>query len=209
VGTAGLCLLLLTALTAACSSSDDSDDGGFCAVWNGKLRQCGLLGGGRTSCVNYNDAAERCEIACTSKAPCNEFVDYTCTAGDVSAFNDCMAKCIGLEPVTCKDGTVLSGFSRCNGTAECPGGDDSDEMSCKVTGFKCRGVMQFVDLARVCDQHRDCLDGSDEHAGCKTAFSCKVGGTTTEINAASVCDSVAQCDDMSDEPIECAPFACP
>ena len=85
----------------------------------------------------------------------------------------------------------------------------SDEASCNQTGFKCRSANQYVDYSRVCDQHRDCLDGSDENAGCKPALTCAVGGTMTAIRADAVCNRAVDCDDGSDEPIECARFACP
>jgi len=137
-----------------------------------------------------------------------------CSVTQDGALRTCWAKCIGLQPVTCKDGRVLAGTVRCNGQNDCGNGndpdtDDTDEAGCTVTGYKCRSVDQFVPYEKLCDHHPDCSDGTDEHAGCETALTCSVNGTMTEIPTEAICSSVAQCDDGSDQPSECAkPLGC-
>jgi len=200
--------MVFSALAAACSSSDDAGGSSYCAAWDGKERECGLLAPGRTSCVDYYDAAEPCEIQCISKTTCAELTESLCSQGanPSSALSICNSKCIGLQPVTCKSGAVIAGYTRCNGFPECGEGDDSDEAGCSVGTYryKCRTVDEYVDYTKTCDQHKDCSDGSDEHAGCKTAMSCEYNGAVVEIPAQEICDGTPHCTDGSDEPKDCA-----
>ena len=201
--------MVFSALAAACSSSDDAGGAGsYCAAWNGKERECGLRTPGRTNCVDYYDAAEPCETRCISQSTCADFTQSACSPGTnpSSTFLICSAKCIGLQPVTCRSGAVISGYTRCNGDYECGAADDTDEASCPVDTYryKCRTVDEYVASAQVCDEHKDCSDGSDEHAGCKTALSCQYEGSTIELQPQAICDGFTQCDDGRDEPSDCA-----
>ena len=108
--------------------------------------------------------------------------------------------------ITCDDGRILGGYVRCNGTAECA--DGRDEQGCAHTGFKCRTVDQFVDYAKYCDKHQDCLDGSDEGIAC-AQIECKVGGVPTNLSIYSLCDGHSDCDGEVDEPLSCAPRVFP
>lgn len=200
-----VCLFLGGLGLAACGGSDEGG-GDFCSVWVAKQRDCGVLGKGKTNCVNYGDSAESCEIACASSASCSAFKAHTCGLPGGDELSACLASCVGLEQVTCADGSVLSGFVRCNGLADCGETDDTDEAGCTRTGFKCRTADQFVDSSLRCDDHQDCLDGSDETPDCKFTAKCASGKA---IRAGSVCDGVTDCADGSDEPVECAPLVCP
>ncbi|HEY0467935.1 MAG TPA: hypothetical protein VGC79_27235, partial [Polyangiaceae bacterium] len=188
------------------------DQKSYCAVWTARQRECEILGPGRTGCVDYHDAAEPCETECIANASCAQIVDSRCSVTQDGALRICWAKCVGLQPFTCKDGRVLAGAVRCNGQNDCTNStdtDDTDEAGCTDTGYKCRSVNQFVPYEKLCDQHADCLDGTDEHPGCETALTCSVNGTMTKIPAEAICSGVAQCDDGSDQPDGCAkPLGC-
>jgi low density lipoprotein-related protein 2 len=53
-----------------------------------------------------------------------------------------------------------------------------------------------------CDYFPDCLDGSDEHAGCPGAFVC---GSGEVVPGEFECDGFPDCLDGSDEPASCPP----
>lgn len=205
----GVSLLALFSAVAgtACSSSSDAGAASYCDTWTGRERACSILGQGETNCLNYNDGAEPCETQCIANASCAELTAATC-GGDTtsSAYEICLAKCVGLQPVTCDNGRILDGYVRCNGNAECA--DGSDEQGCAHTGYKCRTVNQFVDYPKFCDKHQDCLDGSDEGAGCASVL-CKVDGVTTEVPFYDYCNGHSDCDGDVDEPVTCAPKVCP
>ncbi|XP_034474850.1 putative vitellogenin receptor isoform X1 [Drosophila innubila] len=53
---------------------------------------------------------------------------------------------------------------RCNGTAECPRGEDETNCGdmCSLNEFQCRESKECIRLDFRCDSERDCSDGSDE-----------------------------------------------
>jgi hypothetical protein len=169
------------------------------------MRECHLLGPGETSCFNYNDLPERCETACIANAGCDALELSFC--GGKGSVGICLANCVNLPPVTCGNGSQLSGYARCNGVPECSDGADEAGCSAAMIGsFKCRGVDQFVPFDVQCDGRSDCSDGSDEIGGCETVLTCGAG---IKVPARQRCDGIAQCPDGADEPASCAQFTCP
>jgi hypothetical protein len=145
--------------------------------------------------------------AVVEQATCADLVGASCI-GSAFSYQSCLAQCSGLAPVDCADGTMVSGYARCDGASQCA--NDSDEAGC--TGeprYKCRNVSQFIASSLVCDGHKDCTDGSDELVDCVPGIMCKVGGSDAQLTVASTCNGVVECDDKSDEPAGCATFTCP
>ena len=193
--------------TSGCSGSDGGSGGGYCATWTEKLRSCGALGEGRTSCADYHDEAETCETACVRSASCADLVLAFCGTSNENAMYICMAQCIGEDPVDCGDGTKLAGYVRCDGTRNCENG--ADESGCTETGMKCRNVAEYIPPEKRCDGTKDCSDGSDEYVpDCATPIVCEINGVKNELTQYSACNGLKECDDASDEPADCAQRMC-
>ncbi|XP_063833799.1 vitellogenin receptor Yl [Ostrinia nubilalis] len=115
--------------------------------------------------------------------------------------------------------------ARCNNKVECPGGTDeiNCDFHCAPHGkFECRQELLCVEKRRLCNGHKDCLDGSDE-----TPEACKMVNRPTRlypktrypagecydgyvcdngqcIEVQNVCDNHEDCDDGSDEHGNCS-----
>lgn len=119
----------------------------------------------------------------------------------------------------CLDPTV-----RCNGTAECPRGEDEADcdLICGIYEFQCRESKDCIRLDFRCDNDRDCSDGSDEencehykksnetngdddHHGrraCKPhLFDCHDGEC---VDMSRVCNNFPDCTNGNDEGPQCA-----
>lgn len=96
---------------------------------------------------------------------------------------------------------------RCNGTTECPHGEDEENCGgCRLNEFECANK-HCIRLDWRCDQQDDCLDGSDE-ANCGVPFvvnqrncsdrqfSCKDGNC---VSLLSLCDGKKDCANGLDE----------
>jgi hypothetical protein len=202
-------------LWAGGCSKKDADGDGYCAVYEQRARDCKLIGEGATSCVNYADAAESCETKCVAAASCSDLASFVCGGSFYQHEIDrCMGQCVGLAPVQCQDGRLLGGYARCTGFNDCApdgavDGDDSDERGCQLFGYHCRNATGTVEGNKVCDQQRDCPDGSDELPDCATVDSCEdFSGQTINVTLRMVCDGNEQCADGSDERVDCAPLLC-
>ena len=192
--------------TSACSSSSDGGSGGYCDTWIGRLRECGAVGSGRVTCVDYKDHAELCETACMQKATCADIVLGFCGGGATTNLTACISTCSGQAVVTCGDGSKLPGYDRCDGNTQCA--DGADEAGCTSTGLKCRNVDEYVDPAKRCDGTKDCSDGSDETPDCPPALNCEVAGVATDLSIYELCNGQPECDDGSDEAKDCAVHMC-
>ncbi|XP_046393061.1 G-protein coupled receptor GRL101-like isoform X2 [Ischnura elegans] len=107
------------------------------------------------------------------------------------------------------DEVCLPAESRCNGTAECEGGEDESvaECGCLPNEFRCGNLC--VDALRRCDRVADCPGGEDEmdcetfvcpwqHMKCKNHFC---------VPEQAMCDFVDDCGDGSDE-LDCTFRSC-
>ncbi len=209
----GICVVSsVTALLGGCGGTDAGPSGDYCATWAGKQRECGIRTEGETACVNYYDAAEPCETRCLANATCAALVTYTCgsEASLADSLSGCMAECVGLQPVTCKSGLKLSGYTHCNGAMDCGTDDATDEADCNGgLVYRCRNVDESIDSAKRCDGKKDCSDGSDETSDCKPIRRCQSGGGMIELTSFDICDGFPRCDDGSDEPSNCSTLTCP
>lgn len=149
---------------------------------------------GNNDCGDFSDELDcnrllDLEIACGSGENQDDF--YQCTS----------------DPRICVNSTA-----RCNGTAECPHGEDEVNCSgCSHNQFKCAN-MHCIRMEWLCDGQKDCTDGSDE-LNCQNAtgllnrkchpdreFDCNDG---TCINWDRVCDKRKDCANGRDEEGAC------
>ncbi|GBG70345.1 hypothetical protein CBR_g6473 [Chara braunii] len=136
---------------------------------------------------------------------CDGVVD--CVADGGSDENDEYCKTRGCSPSTwyslfqCLSGRCIKSQLVCDGTKDCPEGDDEgkfcEKMDCPSDRVKCAGGGNRTCIlgSQVCDGVEDCPAGTDEkQCGC-TSF--------------KLCDGVKECRDGSDEdPSLCRTYNC-
>ena len=74
----------------------------------------------------------------------------------------------GEQELPCPDGkTVICAGQRCDGSRDCPGGEDEDDCDTSEgdCGHRCLGSGNCVGKKRLCDGYPDCPEGDDER-GC-------------------------------------------
>ncbi|XP_047486490.1 basement membrane-specific heparan sulfate proteoglycan core protein-like isoform X30 [Penaeus chinensis] len=141
---------------------------------------------GRSDCSDSTD-----ELGCSTVVPCRS------------------------DEFTCKDGSCVDSFRRCDYIQDCPNGEDEAFCPCEPPNFECISGMCITPEKR-CDGIKDCDDGSDEEVNCPGEmcqageYRCKNGDC---IPISQRCDGLAQCRDQSDEsgcPYTCRPdqFRC-
>ncbi|CAJ0573858.1 unnamed protein product, partial [Mesorhabditis spiculigera] len=119
--------------------------------------------------------------------------------------------------------TCLYSSQICDGTNDCPLGDDeSPELcsayECHESQFKCPNGTKCLPVTAVCDGHDDCGDGSDEKdcekllSNCGTQhFACtngKSGQVERCISRSWICDGEKDCPNGEDEPPTCNTRQC-
>ncbi|XP_050301092.1 vitellogenin receptor isoform X2 [Anthonomus grandis grandis] len=186
-------------------------------------------------CKDLSDEHSECSITCKSHMfTCKNgkcihkslLCDHSDDCGDESDEVDCSSSVDGDCPVgqiPCSSNNSSICFSheaKCNGTAECPEGED--ERNCNNCGaelFECSNK-KCISSTWVCDGTDDCGDHSDEseemcrnktakatlfsrfsHVPCDDGFRCKNGAC---ISLKLLCDEKNDCYDESDEGSFCS-----
>ncbi|KAM7347718.1 putative vitellogenin receptor yl isoform 1-T1 [Cochliomyia hominivorax] len=107
--------------------------------------------------------------------------------------------------------------AKCNGSAECPRGEDEADCGnmCSIYEFRCKTSKECIRSEFRCDREKDCADGSDEE-NCERhgAWNASVGVQTHEkpcgpkmwdcrdgscVDESRVCDGFEDCDTGADE----------
>jgi hypothetical protein len=132
-------------------------DGSKCDAMKGKLRTCGLLPRGVDVACQEPPPAQACMVNCFLHASCPDLVDAYCNGGTSSRLYACVDACPSGDIYTCRNGELVSAYSRCDGWADCT--DGSDESGCPT--FRCKNGETIVEQDH-CDGYSDCADGSDE-----------------------------------------------
>jgi hypothetical protein len=201
---------LLPLVTAfAMVACDDDSSSSSCERLARRERACGVLSEGVVTC-NWTDPANRrfhdCVADCLERGSCSQVREAVC--GD-EVEDNAIIRCANVcretyapprETYTCNDGAVHPLSYRCDGEADCAGGED--ELDCPE--FTCRDG-QVHPLSYRCDRYAHCVGGEDE-ANCPTPpqFRCANGDT---VKASSRCDGGDDCADASDE-LGCAQLLC-
>lgn len=197
-------VLLLAMLSVGSACGDDSDgngNGNLCSTTVSKLRECNLLSAGQSPCENEDGdpAMRQCMVRCTQGAACAQIKDAYCEDSTDNAFVLCMRSCV--PTFACNDGSTIPETFRCDGSPDCEGDANEDELGCPA--YTCSNGQAIPETWR-CDEEPDCDDASDE-AGCpaEATFSCADG---TSVPASFRCDSEPDCDDGTDE-LGCPEYA--
>jgi hypothetical protein len=188
------------ASSRACAYVDDTV-GNNC-VDTGAAGSCGGVTAQGTCAGNVLSYCSGGAVVQTDCAPLN----MTCGWQDANTGYNCLPIPVSgcaADQFTCSDQTCIPLSGRCNGVAECAGGEDEASCAaptCAADQFTC-GDGSCIPATYVCDHRTDCPGGEDE-ANCTTPacaadqFTCSDG---TCIPATYVCDGVKDCAGGEDE----------
>ncbi|XP_030378935.1 putative vitellogenin receptor isoform X2 [Scaptodrosophila lebanonensis] len=222
--TSGSCIASSWECDGKIDCSDASDEHDKCGTREcpAHMHRC-LLGqclDARLVCDGHNDCGDQsdelnCDLATGRRKP-------TVGSSSISCGNETtpMFQCSSNLQL-CLDPAV-----KCNGTAECPRGEDEHDCGevCSIYEFQCLDSKQCIRMDFRCDKERDCVDGSDEldcasfrnatatgnssmpwtstERACKPhMFDCKDGEC---VEMSRVCNSFADCASGIDEGPQCA-----
>lgn len=189
------------AFAASCASNDDEhggtppDAGGkaTCQSFVQMLTDCAVIEGTRLKGCADDDPKLECVAACVPKVSCDEVKATYCFNAD-NAYADCLEECSKAEQppeFTCGDGSKVSARFRCDGVADCPGGEDED---CPTGTFTCANGVA-IPAGWYCDGFEDCA-GSDDEANCGPPFTCDDG---TSLGSSKECNGEEDCAGGEDE----------
>ncbi|XP_023164142.2 putative vitellogenin receptor isoform X1 [Drosophila hydei] len=139
-----------------CSDASDEHDKCGQRQCPEKMHRC-LLGqclDAQLVCDGHNDCGDQSdELNCDRRSGDN-------AAGNIS----CGTLASPMYQCTSNLNLCLDMAVRCNGTAECPRGEDEADCGelCSIYEFQCRSNKQCIRQEFRCDKERDCPDGSDE-----------------------------------------------
>jgi hypothetical protein len=207
-------LCVLSALLSAAAGLRCADDpqgdalNRGCSALDARLRECGVLTGGRFYCDDEAWLSTRrgerdeigCQYQCYADAACGAAKDWVCgvqvstTEADVLQLSECVAECARQYGLACEAAAGTAGpvpsTAACDGRADCL--DGADELDCD--SFAC-GDGQVVERSVVCDGSFNCTNRRDERAYCPS-FTC---GNGFFLPFEYVCDGSPTCPDGSDE----------
>lgn len=212
----GWCVLLVVACsgedngakkpsdTPAAGSSGTEPSGPIpttCAGFVRRLTECGVLTGTRFARCEDDSPALACLVACATGSSCEDIISAYCAA-DQNDYAECALKCRELPMgFMCSDGTIIRGTWKCDGTPDCPDGEDED---CPEGTFVCQGG-QHIPAGWHCDGNNDC-PGAEDEGDCPGSpmFVCADGVMLSESDE---CDGVPDCAGGEDE-ADCTKLVC-
>jgi hypothetical protein len=199
------------AFAAACSSgtcdhTNDAANGtrqqpATCVNFIQRLVDCEVVAGTQVSGCEDSDPRLPCLWDCMEKASCKQIKVAYCN--DVlNGYAGCVSECHAIEePFQCDDGSQIPLVKACDGTPDCPNGEDED---CTQGYYTCADGSQIPESWQ-CDHLVQCPGGDDED-GCPPGpmFTCDDG---TTIDASLQCNGVNDCAGAEDE-YNCAKLTC-
>lgn len=167
------------------SAPPEIESGSFCAEFVRRAEQCGVIGGDYRACVNYGDAAERCELQCLQRADCSFFERLLC-AGERPLHWPANSSDAGLD-------TGADAGARAMNDARAPSGAADSVSATRRCFEECIGLQPFrcddgrwVSAEARCDFVEHCDDGEDE-TGCTR---CADG---VLVERGDVCPTLSSC----------------
>jgi hypothetical protein len=173
-----------------------------CASFVGQLTDCGVLTGTRFKGCEDDHPLLPCMAACVTDYGCDQVAGMYCY-GSFNDYASCLEACrMALPPpeFVCGDGSRILASWRCDGSVDCPGGEDE---ACPDGKFTCGNGLE-IPAGWVCDGVQDCQGGNEDERDCGPMISCDDG---TSLPASLDCDGTPDCPGGEDER-DCAKLMC-